>query len=192
VLSLGRPSRNTVDALLREQRQADFSYPDVGATDGPFPHGYRHARHTVELGQGPDVFDRAAEGLRRWQAHVRAGVAVHPPDAGVEPGLAVVLSVPLVAALHVTVACRVVYVVEQPARSGFAYGTLSHHVIEGEEAFVVERDDTATVRFSISAFLRPRRLATRAVAPLVEAIDHRLVRRYLEGLRRHVAGTPAG
>jgi uncharacterized protein (UPF0548 family) len=191
VLSLGRPSPVAVDALLQEQQQAELSYPDVGATDGPFPDDYRHARHTIELGQGPAVFARSAEGVRRWQAHLLAGVAVHPPDAEVREGLTVVLSVPL-AALYVTVACRVVYVVEEPTRSGFAYGTLPHHVIEGEEAFVVERDDADTVRFSVSAFLRPRRLAARAVAPVIGAIDHRLVRRYLAGLQRHVEGTPAG
>ncbi len=186
VLSIRRPSAGAVDGLLAEQRHEDLSYPDVGATRGAFPDGYRHVRHAVELGRSPDVFARAAEGLRRWQAHVRAGVAVRPPDAEVDEGLAVVMTVP-VAALYVTVACRVVYLVEQPARSGFAYGTLPHHLIEGEEAFLVERDDEGTVRFSVSAFLRPRGLALRAMGPLIEVIDHRLVRRYLGGLQEHVA-----
>lgn len=191
VLSLRRPTPPAVDALLDEQRLEELSYPDVGATQGAFPDGYRHVRHTVELGRGPDVFARASAGLRRWQAHVGAGVAVRPPGKEVEEGLAVVLTVP-VAGLHVTVACRVVYVIEQPARRGFAYGTLPHHVIEGEEAFVVERGDDGAVRFSVSAFLRPRGLAMRALGPLVEPLDRRLVRRYLTALHRHVAGAPAG
>ena len=191
VLSLRTASPGAVAALLDEQRQKQLSYPEVGATKGSFPDGYRHVRHTVELGRGPDVFARAAEGVRRWQAQIRAGVAVHPQGAGVEEGLAVVMTVP-VAALYATVACRVVYVLEEPTRSGFAYGTLPHHLIEGEEKFVVERGDDGAVRFSVSAFLRPRGLAMRAVGPLVEALDHRIVRRYLGGLQRHVTGTPAG
>ncbi len=182
-----RPRPRTLDALLAEQRDHPFSYPDVGATAGAFPEGYRHVRHTVGLGHGREVFDRAAEGLRRWQAHVRAGVSVTPTDAVVEEELAVMLTVP-VAMLYVTVACRVVYVVDEPTRSGFAYGTLPHHVIEGEEAFVVERDEgDDAVRFGVSAFLRPRGPVIRAVAPVVEALDHRVVRRYLQGLQRHVA-----
>ncbi len=67
------------------------------------------------------------------------GVTVRPPDAGPEESLTVLLAVP-VALLWVTVACWVVYVVDEPERFGFAYGTLPHHVIEGEESFVVERD----------------------------------------------------
>ena len=186
LLSVRRPRPRTVDALLREQRHQPFSYPDIGATAGAFPDRYRHVRHAIELGHGRDAFDRAAQGLRGWEAHVRAGVSVRPPDAAVEEGLTVVLTVP-VASIHVTVACRVVYVVEEPARSGFAYGTLPHHVIEGEEAFVVERDDRDTVRFRISAFLRPRGPLMAAVGPVVEALDHRIVGRYLRGLQQHVA-----
>lgn len=186
MLSLRRPRPAAVDALLHDQCEEELSYPEVGATQGAFPDGYRHVRHTVELGRGPDVFARASAGLRRWQAHVGAGVTVRPPGAEVDEGLAVVLTVP-VAALYVTVACRVVYVLEEPARSGFAYGTLPHHLIEGEEKFVVERGDDGAVRFSVSAFLRPRGLAMRAVGPLVEALDHRIVRRYLGGLQQHVA-----
>ena len=187
LLWVRRPRPRTLDALLRDQRDQPFSYPDTGATAGVFPAGYRHVRHTVELGHGREVFERAAEGLRRWQPHVRAGVSVRPPDAMVDDGLAVTLTVP-VAMLYVTVACRVVYVVEEPTRSGFAYGTLPHHVIEGEEAFVVERDggDDA-VHLGISAFLRPRGPLMRAVGPVVGMLDHRIVRRYLRGLQQHVA-----
>ncbi len=186
LLWVREPRSGAVDALLLDQRDRPFSYPDVGATAGGFPERYRHVRHTVALGHGGEVFDRAAEGLRRWQAHLGAGVSVRPPGAVADEGLAVMLTVP-VAMLFVTVACRVVYVVEEPTRWGFAYGTLPHHVIEGEEAFVVERDEGDAVRFGVSAFLRPRGKLMRAVGPVVEVLDHRIVRRYLQGLQRHVA-----
>jgi uncharacterized protein (UPF0548 family) len=186
VFSVLRPSPAALEAILREQRDEAFTYPDVGATRGRLPGGYRHGRQVVELGRGEDVFVRAAEGLRRWQAHRGAGVHVPPADAAVEPGTTVVVAVPL-AVVHVTVACRVVYLTDEPTRSGFAYGTLPHHVIEGEEAFVVERDDTDVVRFAVTAFFRPRGRLIAAGGPLVHVLDQLLVRRYLSGLRRHVS-----
>lgn len=180
------PSSSALDALLQDQRDKAFSYPEVGATRAGFPEGYRRVRQVVELGRGEAAFARGGHGLRRWQAHLRSGVVLRPPDPGVEEGLTVVLSVP-VARLYTTVACRIVYLVDEPSRFGFAYGTLPHHVIEGEESFLVERDDTEVVRFRISAFVRPRGRLMGAVAPVVHLLDERLVRRYLRGLQRHVS-----
>ena len=50
---------------------------------------------------------------------------------------------------------RVVYVIDEPQRRGFAYGTLPGHPEEGEEAFVVERRDDDSVWLTIRAFSRP-------------------------------------
>ncbi len=40
----------------------------------------------------------------------------------------------------VRVPCRVVYVVDEPDRRGFAYGTLPGHAESGEELFLVRYD----------------------------------------------------
>lgn len=189
MFAVREPSPARLDALLDDQSGRSFSYPHVGATADALPKGYRRVRQTVDLGYGTAVFDRAAEGLRRWQAHRRSGVVVHPPDAGVEEGRTVILAVP-VAFGWVTSACRVVYVTEGPSRLTFAYGTLPRHVVSGEEAFAVERDDVGRVRFTITAFVRPRPFVLRPVGPLVSAVDQRLVRRYLQGLRDYVARHP--
>lgn len=186
MFSLTQPTSSTLDGILRAQEKAEFSYPDVGATGGAFPEGYRHVREVVELGRGERDFLRAIEGLRRWQAHARAGVVLRPPDARVQDDVTVVLSVPL-RPVYVTVACRIIYVVKEPTRFGYAYGTLPHHVIEGEESFLIEREDTDAVHFRISAFIRPRGPLMRASGPLLQPLDKHLVRRYMRGLQRHVA-----
>ncbi len=85
-----------------------------------------------------------------------------------------------------TVACRIVYVTDEHRRRGFAYGTLPHHLIEGEEAFFVERDGAQAVRFVVSAFLRPRGRIMALGRPLVHRLDDRLVQRYLDGLHAYV------
>jgi uncharacterized protein (UPF0548 family) len=50
---------------------------------------------------------------------------------------------------------RVVYVIDEPSRHGFAYGTLPGHPERGEEAFVVERLADGSVWLVIRAFSRP-------------------------------------
>jgi uncharacterized protein (UPF0548 family) len=84
--------------------------------------------------------------LCRWEAHLRAGVEVAPRPAVLDEGLVVALAVPL-GPVDVTVACRVVDVARAPSRFGFAYGTLPHHLIEGEEAFTVERHERLVGRY---------------------------------------------
>jgi uncharacterized protein (UPF0548 family) len=184
VLSLAKPTAGTLDALVRDQRDAPFSYPDVGATRTTLPPGYRHGRHVVQLGHGEATFARAVDGLRRWQAHVGADVEVSPSDAPLLADTVVALVVHR-GPLYVTVACRIAYLIEEAARFGFAYGTLPHHLIEGEESFVVERDERDAVRFVITSFVRPRRRLLRLVAPLVNEMDQRLVRRYLHAMQHH-------
>lgn len=60
-----------------------------------------------------------------------------------------------VGSLAVEAPVRVVYLVDEPHRKGFAYGTLPGHPESGEEAFVVELHDGGAVTFAITAFSRP-------------------------------------
>ena len=57
--------------------------------------------------------------------------------------------------LAVSAPVRVVYVVDEPRRRGFAYGTLPGHPESGEEAFVVELQEDDEVTFTVTAFSRP-------------------------------------
>ncbi len=189
MVAVREPSSSRLDALLEDQADRPFSYAEVGATRDALPKGYHHVRRSVPLGYGTAVFDRAVDGLRGWQAHRLAGVNVHPTDARLDEGTTVGLVVPF-AFGWVTAACRVVYLSAEPSRFAFAYGTLPHHSVKGEEAFVVARDDVGRVQFEIIAFLRPRRVLMRPAAPVVYRMDKRLVRGYLQGLQDYIAEHP--
>lgn len=186
LFSLVKPRSPVLDTLVRDHREMPTTYPDVGGTRAGLPPEYHHVRQVVELGGGDTVFQRAVEGLRQWQGHLLGGVDVAPHGAPVEEGTVLALAVRIVP-VYITVVCRVIYVTEHPTQFAFAYGTLPHHLIEGEEAFVVERDHNDAVHFSVVAFFKPRGRAMRSVAPLVHLIDQRLVQRYLRGMQRHVA-----
>jgi uncharacterized protein (UPF0548 family) len=56
-------------------------------------------------------------------------------------------------------ACRIVYVVDERVRFGFAYGTLRDHAEIGEEYFMVRMEKDESVWYEIYAFSRPRTVA---------------------------------
>jgi uncharacterized protein (UPF0548 family) len=87
----------------------------------------------------------------------------------------------------VLAACRVVAVVDEPDRFGFAYGTLPLHPESGEEAFLVERGPDDAVRFRVVAVSRPAHPLARLGAPVTRLVQRRVTSRYLEGLRRAIA-----
>lgn len=181
MLSLRKPSPAHLRSLLDQQEEQNLSYPEVGATRTGLPPGYRHGRHEVTLGGGARVFDRAVQDLRNWRPQRGAGVAVTPSNAAIESGTALVLT-PRVAGVYLTLACRLVYVTAEPDRFGFAYGTLPHHVLQGEEAFVVQRDQTDAVLFTVTTFVRPRGRFWRVLAPFADELDQLFVRRYLRAM----------
>ena len=168
-------------------RSLPYSYAELGATQGAMPAGYRVDRHSIDLGRGRPVFDRAADGLRDWQAHRRAGARVAPEHAELEPGVTVTVAVRL-AFLTAVAPCRIVYVLDEPDRFGFAYGTLVGHPERGEESFVVSLA-ADRVTFDVVAFSRPAGALARLGAPVARAVQTKVTRRYLSGLASWVEPT---
>ncbi len=125
-------------------RGAPLTYAAVGQTAGELPAGYRHIRRSAVIGSGQEAFAAAAAALLTWQAHLRAGLQVCASTAGAEPGSVVLLGAGA-GPIRVHAPCRVVYVTDELARRGFAYGTLPGHPETGEEAFLVSRPDDGTV-----------------------------------------------
>jgi uncharacterized protein (UPF0548 family) len=180
-----RPSSERLRAFVADQAAKDLSYAEVGATRGELPPGYVHDREAADLGPfDPDAFDCAATALWSWQVQAGAGMTIFPGDP-VKDGdtFALVLRLPLRG--YVTAAGRVVYVLDEPGRRGFGYGTLPGHPEQGEEAFaVVRRDDR--LYFEIIAFSRPRHPLARFGTPVSRLIQRQTTRRYLAAMRAAV------
>jgi uncharacterized protein (UPF0548 family) len=85
---------------------------------------------------------------------------------------------------RLNVPCRVVYLVDDPCRRGFAYGTLPGHPESGEESFIIERRNDETVTFTVTAFSRPATWLAKAAAPIGRAIQRRITDRYLTAFAR--------
>jgi uncharacterized protein (UPF0548 family) len=154
-----------------------LTYREVGATARePLPGGYHHVRESRSLGVVD--LDEAAGAIMTWQLQERSGVrrVAGPPRAalGVDVTFRFLLQ---------TIPCRVVEVVDEPDRRGFAYGTLPGHPETGEERFLVERDPaTGEVTLVITAFSSPGTWRTRLIGPAGRWIQRFMTRRYLAAL----------
>lgn len=182
VVSLRRPRVPELGALLEHQAGLPFSYKQTGMTsDDRPPAGFLADVAEVVVGQGGDVFDNAVSHLQNWRVHERSGLQVRA-EGPAQVDAAVVL-VAHWAVAFVTLACRVVYVVEGERRWGFAYGTLEHHPETGEELFLVHHGLDDKVRFRVRAYSRHGHWLTWAIGPTARLIQHRATLNYLEAMK---------
>ncbi len=163
-------------------RNAALTYSEVGSTRrDSAPSGYGELRRSLELGTGTERFEQAAQVVLGWDMHRRAGLNVRTSNEQVVEGAVAVLRLG-VGILRVDAPVRVVYLVDEPRRKGFAYGTLPGHPESGEEAFVVELHDDGAVTFTITAFSRLSTLLARVGGPISRALQSWLTTRYLRAV----------
>lgn len=156
-----------------------LTYAEVGATrNRPLPARYNHLRHSTPIG-GPDTFAAAREAVLSFAMHRRAGARIRTAAERAEPGVRLTVNLG-----PFTVPCEVVYVIDEPDRAGFGYGTLHGHQESGEEAFLVERDAQGRVWLRVTAFSRPVRWPAVLAGPIAVAAQHGFARLLGRSLRR--------
>ncbi|MGK2881810.1 MAG: DUF1990 family protein [Mycobacterium sp.] len=155
-----------------------FTYPDVGGTAGELPAGYHHARTFGVIGSGRVRFEEAGAAGMAWGMLRGAGMRIESTYATAEVGAEVIVTIgPL------RNPCRVVYVLDEPDRRGFAYGTLPGHGVAGEELFSVRFDPvTEAVYAEVVAFSRPAVWWSHLGGPVTPLLQGVIARRYLRAL----------
>jgi uncharacterized protein (UPF0548 family) len=166
--------------------RAGLTYPEVGATrDDSLPRGYHPLTRRVAVG-APEDFAAAADFVLGFGLQRGAGLQVTASTRVAAVGTEVVMGVRY-GPVRLLAPARVVLVLDEPDRRGFAYGTLPGHPECGEELFVVERDGSATW-LVIRAFSRPGRWYTRLAGPVGRLLQRRTTERYVGALRRGLRG----
>lgn len=176
------------------------------------PTGYRPAEDSVKIGSGRERFDKAAEELMTWAVQRGAGFEVTDVSSGTgtqytgvvyDPEGAPVSSAephteqrfaadgtPYIAAGMTATLRRgkrdtpvlVVYVVDEPERIGFAYGTTAAGDESGEESFLLELRDDDSVWFTIRSVLQTAGGARAVLAPSIRRRRRELTQRELRAL----------
>jgi uncharacterized protein (UPF0548 family) len=184
-----KPSAALVKRFIASQKDLQFSYSEVGATRGELPPGYNHDHHSIVLGKGRAVFQRAVAALRAWQQFDLGWVQIVPQNVSVKIGAVVAVQARTFGIWSLS-AARVVYVlneVDAVSTFGFAYGTLPDHVERGEERFLIEWDqNTDAVAYDILAFSQPRHPLVRIGSPLARSLQKRFARESLMRMRAAV------
>jgi uncharacterized protein (UPF0548 family) len=149
-----------------------FTYAQVGATQHePLPARYNHLRYRALIGTGDLVFQRAGTAVLTFEMHRAAGAKVQTDSWKAEPGKQVKVTLG-----PFTVPNEVIYVVDEPHRMGFGYGTLPGHQERGEESFLVEQGPDGRVWLSVKAFSIPARWPTVLAGPLAVLVQRGFAR----------------
>jgi uncharacterized protein (UPF0548 family) len=154
-----------------------LTYDDVGATAGQtsLPDGFNHVVAAKRIGRGRARYEQAAETVMRYGMLRGAGVVVRASTEVAEVGTLVLGRLGPFAA-----PCRVVYVLDEPNRRGFAYGTLPGHPVSGEERFSVRYDPADDGVYSeVAAFSLPHAWWAKVGAPALTMVQKLVTQRYL-------------
>jgi uncharacterized protein (UPF0548 family) len=174
---VSQPSRSQIEAFLRQQELSTFSYAAVGLSrDDTAPDGYVVDHNRVRLGTGPADWELAKSAIRNWKMFEIRWLQLCWPTAPIKEGenVAVVVSHYGVWSLN---ASRIVYVIDEAGRFGFAYGTLGDHGESGEERFTVEWNHADnSVWYDLFAFSRPNALPAKLGRPLARRLQKQFAR----------------
>ena len=182
---LRKPSDLQIRAFLTAQQQSDFSYNPTGITRNAEAPGYTMDHNRVQLGSGAECFDAAVGAIRRWKMFDLGWVQLVSDETRIETGATVAVVVNHLGFWSMN-ACRIVYVVEEQQRYGFAYGTLSEHAERGEERFVVEwSQEDDTVWYDLLAFSKPGPMAAMGY-PLARRLQKRFAYDSKEAMKRAI------
>jgi uncharacterized protein (UPF0548 family) len=175
-MAIGRRSEERLEELLAAAQSAPLTYDHVGSTlrDG-VPPGIRDAAFAREV---DGTIGAAATALHGWAAHRGIRGRVLPAGAPLEVGQSIVVVAPF-GPVEMAVPTRVVAVVDEADRFGFAYGTLPGHVEAGEELFLATRASSGRVVLHVRIHARPATLLTRLGGPVVTLVQRIAARRYI-------------
>jgi len=172
---LGSPTDARVRRIREAKKRAKFSYEGVGRTRTLLPGGCEMHRGQFRLGEGSQVFHKARNAIQHWRMFDMPWVRLCASNAPIEAGNTVVI---LAGKLNVWMVnlCRIVYVIDEPRRYGFAYGTLPDHAEAGEERFLVEWRDDNSVWYEVLAFSHENHWLAKLAYPLARRIQKKFRR----------------
>lgn len=184
---LHRPSDRQIQTFLSAQQHSSFSYSPLELTRSSSLAGYNVDHNRVQLGSGAGAFSAAVTAIQQWKMFDLGWVHLFSDQTPIESGETVAIVIKHLGFWSIN-ACRIVYVIEENDRYGFAYGTLTEHAERGEERFMVERNRMDnSVWYDIFAVSKPGPMATLAY-PFTRRLQKMFARDSKQAMRRATNG----
>ncbi len=160
-----------IERFLAETASSAFSYPDVGLSRIGAPEGYTTDHNRIVIGHGDGDWEKAKEAIRNWKMFDFEWVELCWPNTPIEENQNVAVMIRHFGFYSLN-AAKIVYVIDEPERFGFAYGTLLDHGESGEERFSVEiSEQTGDVWYDLYAFSKPKHILAKLGYPLVRNLQ---------------------
>jgi len=181
---LSKPDPNSIRAFLSSQGLETFSYSEVGTSCNGAPRGYTVDHNRIALGTGSATFELAKNAIRHWKMFEMPWITLCWP-APIEVGATVAVLISHYGFWSLN-AARIVYVIDDPQRYGFAYGTLRQHGEIGEERFTVELSGAdQSVWYDLYSFSRPN-WAARLGYPFARTLQKRFAKESKQSMLKAV------
>lgn len=180
------PSTEEIRALIAAQQGLPFSYSEVGATQDKLPVDYTIDHNRTPLGHGEKIYRRAVAALRDWKQSDLGWTRIVPPQTPILAGRTVAVQAKTFGVWSLNF-CRIVYIIDEDRKFGFAYGTLSEHAERGEERFMIEWEaEDDSVWYDILAFSQPKHFLVKVGRPLARMLQKRFARASLQAMKTAV------
>jgi len=192
MFSLHRLAESSIRRKLQIARSLPVSYKiELDTQRGPqgltAPPGYVLDHTHGKIGRGEAAFDAAKSALRQWKHFDLGWVRVANPEAPIAPGEVIAVEVHALGLWSLNLS-RILYVIDEPNRFGFAYGTTPLHAERGEERFLLKYDpDSGNLSYDLLALSQPAHPLAKLAYPYTRSLQHRFARDSVERMKRAVS-----
>jgi len=179
---LSYPKQELLNQFLKETEHLTFNYQEIGFTQHQMPEGYAHDYYHISLGKGDLIWQKAKTALSSWQHFPFSFTKIYPETTPIKTDETVVVMIHILG-LWWRNSTKIVYSINENNRFGFAYGTLTEHAEQGEEAFWIEMDKDEQVTYHIKAFSKPKFWMARLAYPLTRMYQRKFARASLTQMK---------
>lgn len=180
---ISKPGITEIDDFIDKSQASDFSYSEPGTSRERAPYGYNVDKNRISLGVGDIDFENAKAAVRNWKMFDFPWVELRWADTQIEVGATAAILVRHFGFYSLN-AARIVYVIDELNRFGFAYGTLMDHSESGEERFTVEMEETTgEVFYDLFAFSRPNHILAKVGYPFARRLQKRFAKDSLAAMK---------
>jgi uncharacterized protein (UPF0548 family) len=176
MVTITLPSTPVINDFIEQQARFDFTYLSTkGTQSAENIAGFDNDILKEKIGFGEKGFAAAKDAIRQWYMFPRSWTVILPANAPIQTGTTIAMYA-LFMGIWWRNACKIVYIIDENRRFGFAYGTLPAHIECGEELILVEMDNNNDIYYTVKAFSKPRHILAKIAYPIMRRLQEKFRR----------------